>query len=335
MQIRFQATRPVWHQKFLESLLTFQHRTSEALHYPRHETNSWEGWSSRLWAQCSLCVFCILQKNHHFHDTSIDHDIWNHHDSPWYFNQSLLFHGDSMVFHPFRAGFLAGNLWYWLIPKSSPDFAIFTNINYTHCDKICLCVSMGFNWYMMYVYILHTQGSKSIYPNKEISWIDSGFSTVLHKLERKQLYLRRSVPFSAQRSRLSPNPFPQDASGTFSSRKAICLLNFTLVSFFQERIALPRPVKHASAGPGSVISECTWIVEVEACDPFFLQSHPRTISWSVQVAICKHEIGCGPIKQNFLQLRCSRCPICPDCPEGFKPRDVLTSVPAVLPESLG
>eukprot|EP00434_Breviolum_minutum_P044335 symbB.v1.2.039586.t1/scaffold6451.1/size17988/1 len=31
---------------------------------------------------------------------------------------------------------------------------------------------------------------------------------------------------------------------------------------------------------------------------------------------------------------CSRCPICPDCPEGFKPRDVLTSVPAVLPEKI-
>lgn len=115
-------------------------------------------------------------------------------------------------------GFLAGNLWYWLIPKSSPDFAIFTNINYTHCDKICLCVSMGFNWYMMYVYILHWFGFQ--YSSTE-PWEEAAvLAEVSTFFGAKEPSIAESIP----PGRLS--------SGTFSSRKAICLLNFTHLFHF-------------------------------------------------------------------------------------------------------
>lgn len=95
------------------------------------------------------------------------------------------------------------------------------------------CVSLwgSIDIWCMYTYYIHKKANLCIvYPNKEIFWIDSSFSTVLHNLERKLLYLRRSVPFSAQSSRLSPNPFPQDAC--LPSRKAICLLNFTHLFHF-------------------------------------------------------------------------------------------------------
>ena len=53
-----------------------------------------------------------------------------------------------------QGGVLAGNLGYQSSPKSSPDFAIFTNIIYTHCDKICVYIDV-------YIYI-YTQENKSV-----------------------------------------------------------------------------------------------------------------------------------------------------------------------------